>query len=60
MSKRIIVIEIGGRQSEDMEAVEWVAKVVAKKVGGYNEAFTVNLSDEIYETMAADESAEVL
>lgn len=52
MNKRIIVIEIGGRQSEDMEKAKWVTKVVTKEVGGYNEAFVVNLSDDEYEEIA--------
>jgi hypothetical protein len=60
MGKRIIVIEISGRQSEDMEDAKWVAQVVAKKIGGYNEAFITNVTDEQFENMAADESAESL
>jgi len=60
MSKRIIVIEITGRQSEDMEEAEWVTRTVAKHVGGYNEAFVVNVTDEQFENMASNESAETL
>lgn len=60
MSKRIIVIEISGRQSEDMEKAKWVTKVVTKEVGGYNEAFVVNVTDDEYEEIAAKESAETL
>jgi hypothetical protein len=60
MSKRIIVIEISGRQSEDMEDAKWVASVVAKKVGGYNEAFVVNITDEQFEEIASSESYEKL
>lgn len=60
MNKRIIVIEFGGRQSEDMDELQWVIKNVANRVGGYTEAFTVNLTDEEYEEIASKESAETL
>jgi len=60
MNKRIIILEISGRQSEDMEDIKWVAQVVAKKMGGYNEAFIVNISDDTYESLAANETAEQL
>lgn len=57
MNKRIIVIEIGGRQSEDMGKAEWAVKNIVSQLGGYNEAFTVNVSEKLYEELASDESA---
>lgn len=60
MSKRIIVLEIGGRQSEDMDDIKWVASVIAKKIGGYNEAFITNISDDDYEKIASEWGTEDL
>lgn len=57
MSKYIIVIEIGGRQSEDMAEAKWAVQNVVSHVGGYNEAFVTTATDDEFETLAAKESA---
>ena len=52
MSKYIIVLEIGGRQSEDMDEAKWAVKNVVEHVGGYNEAFVVAVDDDTYDKLS--------
>lgn len=52
MAKIMIAIEIGGRQSEDVDDAQWaVQNIIKPKLGGYNSAHMICMSDSQYDDM---------